>query len=135
MALITWDESYSVKVAELDGHHQKLFYLMNCLHDAMSEGKGNRIIRGTVKELVNLTHIHFQREEALMEQANFPGLEDHRIEHQRLMGRVAEFQAALDRGRGLNTAAVLEFLRAWVPKHIQGTDKGYSAHLNAQGIH
>jgi len=70
-----------------------------------------------------------------MEQANFPGLEVHRIEHQKLMGRVAEFKYALDTGRGLNTAVVLEFLRNWLPNHIDGMDKSYSSHLNANGIH
>jgi len=135
MALITWDQSYSVKVAELDGHHQKLFYLVNCLHEAMREGKGKSVIRGIVEELVNYTCTHFQREEALMEQANFPGLEVHRMEHQKLMGRVGEYKAALDSGKDVNTAAVLEFLRGWLAKHILGMDKGYSSHLNAKGIH
>jgi len=55
MALLTWDPSYCVKVAELDGHHQKLFYLMNCLHDAMTRGKADGIIRGIVEDLVNHT--------------------------------------------------------------------------------
>ena len=135
MSLISWDQSYSVNVAELDGHHQKLFYLMNCLHDAMSEGKGDSMIRGIVEELVNHTYTHFQREEALMEQTNFPELKLHRIEHEKLMARVAEFRDELDSGRGLNTAVVLEFLRGWLPNHINAMDQSYSAHLNAKGIH
>jgi hemerythrin len=134
MALLTWDQSYSVKIAELDGHHQKLFSLLNCLHDAMREGKGSGVVRGIVEELVNYTHTHFAREEALMEQAKFPGLEVHRVEHQKLIGRVAEFKNALDKGQGVNTAAVLEFLREWLAKHIHGMDKSYSAHLNARGV-
>jgi len=135
MALLTWDQSYSVKVAELDGHHQKLFYLLNCLHDAMKQGKGNSVVRGIVEELVRYTHTHFQREEALMEQAKFPGLEIHRIEHQKLMSSAAQFKNALDSNQGVNTAAVLEFLRGWLAKHIYGMDKSYSSHLNAKGIY
>jgi len=135
MSLMSWDESYRVKVAELDGHHQKFFYLLNCLHDAMSEGNGNGMIRGIIEELVNHTRTHFQREETLMEQTNFPGLEVHRTEHQQLMRRVAEFKDALDSGRGVNTAVVLEFLRGWLPRHICEVDKNYSSHLNAKGIH
>jgi len=135
MALLTWNPSYSVKIAELDGHHQKFFYLMNCLHDAMREGKGNRMIRGIVKDLVNHTRTHFQREEALMEQANFPGLEAHRTAHQQVLNRLAEFQDALDRKRVVTTAVVLEFLRGWLPNHIHEMDQSYSSHLNAKGIH
>jgi len=68
-------------------------------------------------------------------QAEYPGLGAHRLEHQKLMGRVAEFKKALDRGAGVNTAAVLEFLRGWLAKHIYGMDKSYSSHLNRKGIH
>lgn len=135
MALITWDQSYSVKVAELDGHHQKLFWLVNTLHDAMRSGKGNEVIRGIVEELTSYTHTHFQREEALMEQTKFPGLDAHRLEHQKLMAKVAEYKAALDGGKGVNTSAVLQFLREWLAKHINHMDKGYSSHLNASGVH
>jgi hemerythrin len=135
MALITWDQSYSVKVAELDGHHQKLFYLLNTLHDAMRAGKGNSVIQTIVEELANYTHTHFQREEALMEQSKYPGLEVHRMEHQKLMAKVGEYKAALDKGSGVNTSVVLEFLREWLAKHINRMDKAYSSHLNAGGIH
>lgn len=135
MALITWDQSYSVKVAELDGQHQKLFWLVNTLHDAMRAGKGNEVIRGIVEELVEYTQTHFRREEWLMEQTKFPGLALHRVEHQKLMAQVAEYKAALDKGSGVNTSVVLQFLREWLAKHIHGMDKGYAAHLNAKGIH
>jgi hemerythrin len=135
MALITWDQSYSVKVAELDGHHQKLFFLLNTLHDAMRAGKGSSVIQSIVEELANYTHTHFQREEVLMEQTKYPGLDVHRAEHQKLMAKVSEYKAALDKGSGVNTSAVLEFLREWLAKHINRMDKAYASHLNASGIH
>jgi hemerythrin len=135
MSLITWDQSYSVKVAELDGHHQKLFWLLNTLHEAMHAGKGSSVIRGIVEELADYTHTHFQREEALMEQTKYPGLDTHRVAHQKLLAKVAEYKAALDGGRPVNTGAVLEFLREWLAKHINRTDKAYASHLNKNGVH
>jgi hemerythrin len=135
MSLITWDQSYSVRVAELDGHHQKLFSLLNTLHDAMRAGKGSGVIRSIVEELANYTHTHFQREEALMQQTKYPGLDVHRVAHQKLMVKVGEYKAALDSGSGVNTSAVMEFLREWLAKHINGMDKAYASHLNASGIH
>ena len=35
MALVTWDESYSVRVAKCDEDHKKLFVLLNSVHEAM----------------------------------------------------------------------------------------------------
>jgi hemerythrin len=134
MALISWDQSYSVKVKRCDEDHQKLFALMNTLHDAMRVGKGRTVIRQIVSELSDYTQTHFQAEEALMEQANYPALAGHRVEHQRFIARVAGFQKDLDSGTSGNSVAVLEFLKDWLVKHIKKLDQSYSAHLNANGI-
>jgi hemerythrin len=135
MSLITWDQSYSVKVAQLDDDHQKLFSYVNTLHEAMHAGKGSSVIQSIVADLVNYTQTHFHREEALMEQTKFPGREAHRREHQKLIAQVGNFRKALDSGERVNTVAVLEFLREWLTKHIHGMDKGYSTHLNSNGVH
>ena len=134
MALISWHQSYSVKVAELDGHHQKLFSLLNTLYDAMRVGKGRSVIGQIVSELSNYTQTHFRAEEALMQRANYPALAGHRVEHQRFIARVAEFQKDLDAGTIGNSVAVLEFLKDWLVKHIKKLDQSYSTHLNASGI-
>jgi len=134
MSLVTWDQSYSVKVKRCDQEHQKLFQLMNALHDAMRVGKGRTLIQQILGELNDYTKIHFRAEEGLMELAKYPALAGHRIEHQKFVTRVAQFQKDLDAGTGGNSVAVLEFLKDWLVKHIQKIDQSYSAHLNAHGI-
>ena len=133
MALMTWDSSYSVKVAKLDSHHQKLFSLINALHDAMRVGKGRTALDQIVTELSEYTQTHFQAEEALMKQANYPALDGHRAEHGRFIAQVSQFKKDLEAGTG-NAVAVAEFLKDWLTKHIQRMDQSYSAHLNANGI-
>jgi hemerythrin len=134
MALIAWDQSYGVKVKQCDVEHQKLFDLLNSLHDAMRAGKGRAILTQIVAQLHDYTKTHFAAEEALMERAHYPGLPGHHLEHQRFIARVAEFEKDLAAGRG-NAVAVLEFLTDWLGKHIKKVDQSYSAHLNASGIH
>jgi len=134
MALVTWDPSYSVKVKRCDQEHQKLFDLMNALHEAMRMGKGRKLMQQIVAELSNYTNTHFGAEEALMEQCKYPALPGHRLEHQRFVKQVADFQHDLDAGTGGNSVAVLEFLKDWLVKHIKKLDQSYSAHLNAHGI-
>jgi len=99
----------------------------------MRVGKGRAIVGQVVSELSNYTKSHFQTEEALMEQANYPALHGHRIEHQRFIARVEAFKKELDAGG--NAVAVLEFMKDWLAKHIKRLDQSYSAHLNATGIH
>ena len=134
MALVTWDQAYSVKVKQCDEEHQKLFHLMNALHEAMRVGKGRTVLQQIVAELSDYTKTHFRAEEALLEQTRYPALAGHRLEHQKFVARVAEFQKDLNAGMGGNSVAVLEFLKDWLVKHIKKVDQSYSAHLNANGV-
>ena len=134
MALINWDVSYSVKVKRCDADHRKLFYLINALHEAMKYGKGSTIIAKIVRELESYTQTHFLAEEALLQRAQYPKLDDHRAQHQKFVAQVEEFRAGLESGGIGKSIEVLEFLKDWLAKHINHTDKMYSAHLNSQGI-
>ena len=111
MALVTWDASYSVNVKSCDAEHQKLFDLINALHEAMSVGKGRTIITGVVRELEKYTQTHFLAEEALMQRAQYPTLNDHRLEHQKFVAQVKQFREDLEAGGVGDSIAVLLFLK------------------------
>jgi hemerythrin len=134
LALVTWDTSYSVSVKSCDAAHQKLFSLINQLYEAMRTGKGRAIIVDTVQELEAYTHTHFQAEEALMERARYPALKEHRLEHQKFVAQVKQFESDLEAGGAGDPVAVLGLLQVWLSKHIKQTDKKYSEALNSHGI-
>lgn len=134
MALVKWDQSYSVKVIRCDEDHKKLFALINTLHDAMLAGKGRETIQQVVRELSSYTKFHFSAEEALLEKTNYPSLLPHRAQHQDFVKRVDQFQNDLAQGKNGNSIFVLEFLKDWLSKHIMQTDKKYSEHLNGKGV-
>ncbi len=134
MALVTWDTSYSVNVKKCDAEHQKLFDLINQLHEAMKMRMGQSIVVDTVNELEKYTQTHFRAEEALLQRAQYPKLDEHRLQHQKFIAQVKEFKADLDAGNLGSSIAVLTFLKDWLAEHIKQTDKMYSGHLNSQGI-
>ncbi len=134
MALVTWDKSYSVSVQKFDEQHQKLFALLNTLHEAMRKGEGQAMVQDTVRELSNYTLTHFRAEEELLRKTNYPGLAAHQAEHQKFMARVEEFAEQLRAGRAALSITVLTFIKDWLSKHIQQTDRSYAAYLNSQGV-
>ena len=134
MPLITWDKSYSVNVKRCDEQHQKLFALMNELHDAMRVGTGGTAVRKVVAQLNDYTISHFAAEEALLDRFGYPGLAEHREEHKKFVAQVNKFRDDFDHGGGASSVAVLEFLKDWLVRHIRQTDRKYSAHLNENGI-
>ena len=74
MALVTWDQSYSVSVKKLDEQHQKLFSLLNTLHEAMRQGKGQAVVEDTLGELALYIVTHFRAEEELLRKSELSGI-------------------------------------------------------------
>jgi hemerythrin len=134
MALFTWNDSYSVKVAMCDQQHKKLFEIINNLADAMRIGKGNDVVGKTVGELLAYTRTHFQQEEALLQKTNYPQLAAHQELHRKFVQDIESLVQRAKEGKATNSIQVLNMLRDWLVNHIQKTDKAYSGHLNAAGI-
>jgi len=134
MALATWDQSYSVSVSKFDEQHQKLFSLLNALHDAMRQGKGQAMVESTLHELALYTVTHFRAEEELLRKTNFPGFAAHQAEHQKFVARVNGFIEEVKSGHSASALAVLGFIKDWLTGHIMKTDRAYGAYLNANGV-
>jgi len=134
VALVTWDESYSVNVRQCDEHHQRLFDLVNNLDDAIKAGRGEAITQQVVKELAAYTKFHFWAEERLMERTKFPDLAAHRAQHGQFVEKVAQLQKDLKAGKSDQASDIAQFLMDWLTKHIKQTDAQYSSHLNANGV-
>jgi len=134
MALATWDKSYSVSVTKFDEQHQKLFALLNALHEAMQQGKGQAVAENTLRELALYTVTHFRAEEELLRKTNYPGFAAHQAEHQKFVARVNGFMEDLKAGRNASSIAILGFIKDWLADHIMRTDRAYGAYLNAKGV-
>jgi len=44
LALIAWNEKFSVRVSRFDEEHKQLTNLINQLHDAVKTGQGRQVI-------------------------------------------------------------------------------------------
>jgi len=135
MSTFAWSENYSVHVQQFDAQHQKLFAIINELADAMRVGKGEDVIRDVVAQLAVYTRAHFLQEEVAMRQTGYPEFAAHQAQHTALMADVEKYKSDLDEGRKPNIIAVLNFLQQWLVNHIQKSDKKYSDHMNAHGVH
>ena len=65
-----------------------------------------------------------------------PDLAAHKKEHVGLTDQVLEVQKKYKAGSTSTLSLeVLNFLKNWLIKHIQGTDKKYGPYLNGKGVH
>jgi len=134
MALIQWNDDYSVKVRQFDDQHKKLIGIVNQLHDAMKAGKGCQVVGDILTSLVAYTQAHFADEERLMQHHGYPGFVSHKKAHTQLVDQVRNFQRQAETDKNVITLGVMVFLKDWLVQHIQGEDVKYGPFMNAKGI-
>ena len=134
MTLLTWNHACGVGVRAMDSQHGILMDAMNELRLAVVRGAGRERLSELLDQLIEFTRMHFQSEEQLMAESGFPGLEDHRGQHQCLMAQILQSAHRLQYGEGMEMSALMVFLRDWFLEHIEGVDKQYGPWLNERGF-
>ncbi|MCX8167242.1 MAG: bacteriohemerythrin [Candidatus Micrarchaeota archaeon] len=134
MALFEWTENLSVGIPTIDEQHKKLISIINELNEAMKSGKGKELIGKVIKELLDYTKYHFSKEEALMVQANYVGIESHKLAHNQFVKNIENSEKDFKNGKITVTIELINFLKDWLIKHIMGIDKKYSSTLIEKGI-
>ncbi len=134
MATLTWNESLSVNVREIDEQHKKLIALIGDLHRAMLAGQGKQALGKVLDGLISYTNTHFAAEERLMKMNGYPDFEGHHDIHIKMAQKVQDIQKRHSQGQMNITLDTMKFLEDWITKHIMGTDKKYGPHLNSKGV-
>lgn len=126
MPLIEWKPAYSVGVSLFDRQHQKLFELMNQLHEAMSKGRAKEHLASIVAALSTYTKTHFAEEESALERAGYRELDAHKTMHRQFEAKVDSFGSDIKQGTLGVSIQVMDFLNNWLADHIMKVDKGYT---------
>ena len=129
MALIEWKPSYSVGVPTFDRQHQKLFELINQLHEAMAKGKAREQMSPIVSELYNYTKTHFREEEETLARARYTKLPTHKLMHREFEAKVDAFGKDVKEGKLGLSIEVMGFLKDWLAAHILKVDREYASLL------
>lgn len=134
MALMTWNDSFSVGVKAMDEQHKGLVKTLNELHAAMIAGQAKAVCGDLLKTLVKYTRDHFAAEETLMRRAQYQQFAAHREQHKNLTGQVETFVKRYERAETSLNIDLLLFLRDWLATHIQKSDRDYGPWLNQHGV-
>ena len=129
-----WTEVYRVNIAAMDEQHKKLFQTVNELDHALRGGQGNAAVEPILGRLIEYATVHFESEESLMKEHDFPGLSTHRTQHLMFRQTIQKFLEQHQAGSTGVPVSLLMFLQTWLKQHVLKTDKLYSAYLNARGV-
>ena len=122
-----WNADYSIGIPEIDAQHKQLFDCIDKLDSAATEEDRKLAAYYVLEELKDYVRIHFTVEEIVMRLFDYPGLEAHVAEHRAFAARLNELEQSVLKEHVHAEAS--RYLRNWLVKHIQGTDKHYANHL------
>jgi hemerythrin len=131
---LAWDDSYSVGIESIDNDHKKLIHLINNLQTAIDYKTDTKFEKQTLDEVIDYTQYHFTREEGLMEDNGYPDFVPHKATHEKMIEKVNELVEAYESGEEGAIESLLNYLKTWLIKHINGTDQEYSEFLISKGV-
>ena len=94
----------------------------------------SEIVSDALTELTRHAVEHFRDEESLLEQAAYPGIEEHRKEHRQFQEKIAQCCVAAGIGVGTVPRKLLAYLHDWLSHHLLEQDMKYKPFLAARRV-
>ena len=133
MAYFEWGDDLVIDNGPIDKDHRQLVDLVNELHTATTNGRGQEIIAKILDELIRYTVEHLQREEHLMASINFPNLVQHKMGHNLFMDEIRDLKKKYEAGSITVASQLSMVLRDWLSLHIRRNDKEILTFLKKKG--
>lgn len=135
MGLINCNKLLTVGVHQFDDDHSQLVAIINQLHHAFKTGDKQQSVNLALEQLAEFTSYHFQAEESILEQHNYPHLDEHRQAHQQILNRFNELQIEYHANPATMQQNLMQFLLDWLISHTKTVDQKYGPFLNSKGIY
>ena len=132
MKKIIWSDIYNVGSLSIDGQHKKIIDLINILIDYHNNSILSRNITDLYEQLLNLSYNHFDFEETLLCELNYPekDLQQHIDIHLTFKVIVTELVLkSITRNNEQVSPQILRFLKDWWLNHILKEDMKYKSFL------
>ena len=134
MEKITWNQSLSVGIEEIDRQHKQLVNMLNQLLVFDGVTVDSETISDTLTRMTDYADYHFNSEEHYMQEYGYPEYETHRKEHIEFMRKTAQFSLDTMEYKKTIPADMLEYLKTWVIEHILKSDMAYKPFFKQKGL-
>ena len=121
-----FDETLVTGNDMIDSQHKELIDRINQLLESCEEGQGKIKAVKMLDYLLDYTVFHFEAEEKLQEEIQYPGIQEHKAKHAEFKQAVKELQEMLEEEEGPTEAFVAQVQKNvvdWLYDHIKGFDR------------
>lgn len=123
---LIWTEDVSMYNAKLDEQHKYIFELVNQIIEIERLYPKSEQFAEILSKISDYGLQHFRMEESLMQELQYPKLDEHKKDHNRYLHSVAMFNINFKDVNHTDPASVLRFVRGWWHGHIMGRDLDFS---------
>ena len=131
---IELSKSEFVNVAIIDEQHQTLGELLNELFELLGANKPETV-KFLMNRLVEHLKTHFETEEKLMKDLNYINFFSHKMEHDRFLSKIVDFQEYIRDDKGKLNLELLKSCKNWFHNHIELNDRKLGVFLTENNIH
>ncbi|MCX8070153.1 MAG: bacteriohemerythrin, partial [Thermodesulfovibrionales bacterium] len=128
---IVWSEKLSVGVQIIDNQHQELIRLINNMISSVLKGQGETQVGEAIDFLNNYIVVHFNAEEQIMINSNYPEYGLHIKQHLYFIEKTNDFKTRFDK-KGVDSGLLIDLNREivkWLVNHICKSDKRLGEYL------
>jgi hemerythrin len=128
--LFKWDDSFLTGIEEVDHEHKLLIDDINRLHKELTGHDEKSEIEECLGDIYARMQAHFALEEHIMKEYGYEYFDEHKREHEELLGSYTECMVQFLNDTGVSSSNYIEdCLKGWVIKHIVASDKKMSLML------
>ncbi len=125
---LVWSDDLALGIDGIDDEHKQWIALVQAFQAALAEGHSKDEVARTLTEAVAYTERHFASEQAVMEEAGYPFLADHMLQHELAWEQVHAFTEGNMPEESI-AAYLADFLPQWLMLHINSADRQFARWL------
>ena len=131
---IELDDALVTGIPLIDAQHRELILRINALLEACREGRGKEELERTTSYLERYIREHFETEEKVMADLNYPDRGSHQEHHRRFIVDFSSLRARIEHeGPGVHLVVhVNKALREWFVEHVEKVDKAMAEFIKAE---
>ncbi len=118
MTFLSWRSDYEIGVAQIDTEHRSLLNLINAFHEKSVQGAGQSEMAQLLNRLVSYAEEHFQHEEKVMSDNDYPRLDQQREQHVKLVTSIFAINERFATQPAKASTETLQFVKSWLLDHI-----------------
>jgi hemerythrin len=128
MRLIEWNNNFNLGINVIDDHHHQLLSLVNNIYNAI-QLNNTQEAKVIIYNLFDFIKYHLSTEERLMQEYNYPSIDEHELSHSVFCIKLNELQSKLNSDDSLYNIQLVVYLKDWLMDHILINDRELAKYI------